>query len=235
MRQIYQKLFFILLALNAFSHISAQQALPGDVLSPNAMDLGRYGDIPMNYFTGRANVTIPLFETEQRGVPLSVNLSYDTGGLLMNSLPGWTGHGWTLNAGGCIARIQQGECDEYVFPIGYDTQYRVNTRSFRNYFQSCTDYQELIEHQPMSFSEEVRRFHLDSSPDIFVFNFMGKTGRFTLGKDKQWKVLCDENIDVVFDVDDEDNYIYPFIDHFVGSSNVLQPKTIKEGHRDRSR
>lgn len=30
-------------------HVSAQQSFVEDVLSPNAMDLGRYGDIPMNY------------------------------------------------------------------------------------------------------------------------------------------------------------------------------------------
>ena len=208
-------------------YLSAQQSLPEDVLSPNASDLGRYGDIPMNYFTGRANVTIPLFETEQRGVPLNIYLSYDTGGLLMNSLPGWTGHGWTLNAGGCITRVMQGECDEYVFPEGFDTQHNVNTSNYVNYFHSCSTYNNSISSSPGEFSEDVRLYKMDSAPDVFVFNFMGKTGRFFLGPDKQWKVVSDENIDVVFDVDDNSNYIAPFYPHFPGHSNVAQPKTIK--------
>lgn len=232
-------------------HVSAQQSFVEDVLSPNAMDLGRYGDIPMNYFTGRANVSIPLFETKQRDVTLNINLSYDTGGLLMNSLPSWTGHGWTLNAGGCITRIKQGECDEYVFPEFYDnynaspfsvdsTGRDLSHDNFRNYFQSCDEYDETISGtagRPNSrhgqapgggsLAYKVFTYQMDSSPDIFYFNFLGKTGRFFLGPDKQWKVLCDENIDVVFDIDDDNNYIRPFIPRFANLSDEMMPKTIK--------
>lgn len=250
-------LFLPVLTVLFFCPVNAlsQQSLPGDILTPNSMDLGRYGDIPMNYFTGRANVSIPLYETELRGVPLSISLCYDTGGLLMNSLPGWTGHGWTLNAGGCITRIQQGECDEYVFPEYYDnyhvnpyslddqTNLPLNHRGFRNYFQSCAQLLETITRNanPLqhpnpgivspvgadSLSRKIYKYQMDSSPDIFYFNFMGKSGRFILGPDKQWKIISDENLDVVFDVDDEDNYIRPLFTRFTTDDADMMPKTIK--------
>ncbi len=71
----------------------------------------------------------------------------------------------------------------------------------------------------------------DYMPDEFSFNFMGKSGTFILGNDGQWKVISDDNIDVIFDINDNDNYIYPFIDHFLKDKNCSQfskvPKCIK--------
>ena len=80
--------------------------------SPQATDLGRFGEIPMSYFTGRANIVVPIISFNEHDVPLDINISYDTSGLLMNKLPGVVGPGWTLNAGGCITRVQSGLCDE---------------------------------------------------------------------------------------------------------------------------
>lgn len=96
--------------------VSAQTMLPGDIHSPNATDLGHYGDVPISYFTGRPDISIPLFEFSMRGVTLPVTLSYDAGGVLVNSLPGWTGHNWTLLAGGCITRVANDHPDEFVYP-----------------------------------------------------------------------------------------------------------------------
>ena len=111
--------------------LSAQDLLTrlAHVPSPQAADLGLYGEIPVSYFTGRANITVPIHTFSERGVVLDVNLSYDTSGLLMNKLPGWTGPGWTLNAGGCITRVTNGFCDEMTYDSNLDML-------FYNYFQS---------------------------------------------------------------------------------------------------
>ena len=31
-----------------------------DIPTPNAAELGRYGDVPVSYFTGNADISIPL-------------------------------------------------------------------------------------------------------------------------------------------------------------------------------
>lgn len=54
------------------------QLTPDHVASPNAASLGRFGDIPVSYYTGRADVSIPLYKTTQRGVELDISLYYDT-------------------------------------------------------------------------------------------------------------------------------------------------------------
>ena len=104
--------------------------------TPQAADLGRFGDIPMSYYTGRANVTIPIYSFTERGVTLDINLSYDTSGLLMHKLSGWVGPSWTLNAGGCITRVQNNFSDEM------ERSYEEGV-SLVNYFDACTDLNHL--------------------------------------------------------------------------------------------
>ena len=114
---IFNYISFFLLSLVFSLEAFSQRAVDnlGRVPSPQAADLGRFGDIPVSYYTGRANVTIPIQSFTERGVTLNINLSYDTAGPMMNQLPGWVGPGWTLNAGGCITRVQNGTCDEVTY------------------------------------------------------------------------------------------------------------------------
>lgn len=209
----------------AATTISAQSVIDNlcRAPTPQAADLGRFGDIPMSYHTGRACVTIPVFSFTERGVTLDVSLSYDTSGLLLNKLPGLMGPGWTINAGGCITRIQNNFCDEMVFDSHYSF-----SNEYNNYFHS---YNQMILPNGMADLEGIFNIngfgYHDYSPDIFYFNFMGKTGHFFLGNDGTWKVSSDDNIIVAFDYENTDNYITPVFSTFPASYAYKQPKSIK--------
>ena len=218
--------------LHAYISLNAQiTSTLADIPTPNAQDLGKYGFTPMNYYTGRANVSIPIYHTEQKGVPLTISLNYDTGGLLMNTLPGWTGHGWTLNAGGCITRVINHFADEFALenPEEFQTNYV-------SYFNSPSKLSELVDSRNY---DDIPKYAngimidkdtlYDLSPDIFYFNFMGKTGCFFLDANGKWRVQSDENIKVVFDIHDPNNYKYPFINRFPNDNGKIRymPKTIK--------
>ena len=150
-----------------------------------------------------------------------LTLQYDASGVMVNSLPGWTGHNWTLTAGGVITRMRNNVCDEYI-PV-----YQSTIAPFTNYFKSCHKLKEDMNNENV-LKNNVSYNKYDYQPDIFTFNFMGKSGKFFLGNDGQWKVLCDENLDIIFDVDDENNYISPFIETFPGDiTSTKQPKVIK--------
>ena len=82
------------------------------VFSPNAAEFGKYGKIPVNYFNGLPNISIPLTELKAKGYTLPVYLSYHASGNKPDQHPGWVGLGWTLHAGGCINRIVNGMKDE---------------------------------------------------------------------------------------------------------------------------
>lgn len=205
-----------------FCSLYAQQLRLSDIPTPQASTLGKYGDIPMSYYTGRANITIPLFSFTVRNVTFPIFLSYDCSGVQPNSLPGWTGHNWTISAGGAITRVVQGRYDEYIYPKGA----HISTKGY-NYFQSCGAINRLMNNHT-ALLDSVYHGVVDLAPDLFYFNFLGITGRFFLGNDGEWKVDCEQNIDVVFDYRDENNYMEPFISKFpyIYAADH-QPKTIK--------
>lgn len=191
--------------------------------TPTAQDLGKYGEVPMNLYAGRANVSIPIYSTTQRGIELNISLSYDTGGLLISQLPSWTGHGWTLNVGGCITRKLQGYYDED------ENRVRKVSRSqmpeLVNYFNNTRTIDNQTDENIANDVTNAKKVY-DYSPDIFVFNFMGKSGRFFFGPDKTWHVQCEENIKVEFDVTNTSNYILPFIPNYPNYTYTMS-KTIK--------
>ncbi len=91
--------------------LQAQTDLP-QVFSPNAAELGKYGKIPVSYFNGLPNITIPLTELRAKNYTLPIYLTYHAGGNKPDQHPGWVGLGWTLHAGGCINRIVNDKIDE---------------------------------------------------------------------------------------------------------------------------
>lgn len=273
---------------------------PYDIPTPNQSDLGTYGIIPVSPYTGKANISIPIFSTSQRGVKLDVNLTYDTSGLLINRLPGWTGHNWTLNAGGAITRKVNGRPDEinykdtnagsdafyqlykdnvseithhiffthpelldqsqYLYRQSYDettglskpcydgyTGLIVGPYTYPNAYYDemyCNKVGKMEENEWLtkeryshyrnyfsSYSENIGKkdviadLYYDTSADIFYFNFMGISGNFFYGNDGNWKVCSDQNIRVIFDVEDTKNYVEPYETSF--SLLFKHPKTIK--------
>ena len=244
---------------------------PYNVPTPNQSSLGTYGIIPVSPYTGKADISIPLYSTTQRDVALNILLTYDTSGLLINQLPGWTGHNWTLNAGGAITRKINGRPDEIsyrntnagrdiFFQYNKDDVYVMTNGQYWTYsdlinegkdaeydykislisdidnqtvltYQAYTNYFSSSENIP-SQSNITDLNYFDRSADIFYFNFMGISGSFFYGNDGKWKVRSDQNIHVLFDVNDSTNYMTPLEEtYWFGPNNglltVWQPKTIK--------
>lgn len=193
-----------------------------DIPTPNAAELGRYGDVPVSYFTGKADISIPLYSLEVKGVTLPITLNYNSSGVLVNNLPGWLGDNWSLSAGGLITRVVQGYCDEYQRPELENEDYVEH-----NYFQSYNVLPQIYLSRN-ALRDSARNHSCDLAPDIFYFNFMGNTGRFFLGNDGEWKVYSEGNFEVIFDYRDADNFIYPFIENYPNPNiSYKQPKTIK--------
>lgn len=224
-------LFFLLVNLLMLGFyplaIHSQQSLPKEVPSPTASNLGMYGNIPVSYCSGRANVSIPLYELNVKDVSMPVELCYDTSGILINSLPSWTGQNWSLNTGGAITRVKNGFYDEYEYP----KHLQPLAYGFINYFHSYNALKRHLSHGDEELQDSLCMLHRDYAPDVFHFNFMGHSGRFFLGNDGDWKVQSDDNIEVIFDVNDKNNYILPFISRYpyslTGGVISYQPKCIK--------
>lgn len=205
----------VIVAMVTVHPASGQQRMPGEVATPQATDLGRFGDVPVSLYTGTVNISIPLFSTTVRGVTLNASIDYDGSGVRVNSLPGPMGTSWTLNCGGVITRSANGGYDEYELPeqsfqecpvvpyFNYSSHHGVlEAAATKASLMATTVWQNIPYH--------------DYEPDVFHFNFMGMTGSFFLGNDGQWKVRSDCDIEVLLDIYDGSNFDYPLYRYFPG-------------------
>ena len=123
--------------------------------TPNAAALGKYGDIPVSYFTG---VPIPIHTLQEGPLSLPVSLNYHASGMKVEETASWVRTGWSLDAGGMIARTVLGLRDEEA-----GKGYFVNGANL-TYTSSNV--------------KEVADGKIDSEPDLFNFNIMGYSGKF---------------------------------------------------------
>lgn len=145
----------------------AKQVIPP---SPEAAELGKYGNVPVGLFTGTPNVSIPLAELKGNVITLPVSLSYNSSGFKPEEIAPWTGLGWTLNAGGVITRSVLGDPD-------MDDNYFVSP--------SPLDPVPTDEYAKQVYFRDIRNRVKDIQPDIYYYNFMGHSGKFFVYPDEQ--------------------------------------------------
>ncbi len=159
----------IVLALISLK-ISAQpnnKYVSGAVMAaPNAAALGKYGDIPVNLFTGIPEIKIPIHTVQEGPLSLPVELSYHASGIKVAEMASWVGTGWSLNAGGIITRTVQGIPDE-SYPYGYYPNGANLPATFDLNIQSHKD-----------MLSQAGQGNLDTEPDLFTFNVGGYSGKF---------------------------------------------------------
>lgn len=221
--EILKRLTILLFLLMCCASVNSQPSLPQNAPTPNAASLGKYGDVPISYYTGNPRISVPLYETSVRGVTLPIALEYDASGVPMNTLPSWTGYCWSLSAGGVITRKINGYPDELVLPANHSTL----GFTHHNYF-SCYNLLNSTSNTQLASMLKSNNDSYDLDADVFYFNFMGRTGKFFLGNDGQWKVNSDDNIDVIYQVGSPDNLLSPFIPNLPKktSTDKKQSKTI---------
>jgi RHS repeat-associated protein len=137
--------------------------------SPNAASLGKYGDIPVSYFTGTASPSVPIGSVDEGSLSMPVSLSYHTGGIKVTENASWCGLGWSLQAGGMMTRVVQGVADDNISKNGY-----YHSGSTLNFIYPNSDAQSI----------GTLKGDRDSEPDVFSVNFNGNSGKFYFDKDK---------------------------------------------------
>jgi hypothetical protein len=68
--------------------------------SPNAAQLGRFGEVPVSLTNGTLSYQIPIFEILSGSLRVPISLDYQGSGLKVNDVSSVVGTGWTLKAGG---------------------------------------------------------------------------------------------------------------------------------------
>jgi hypothetical protein len=158
--------------------------------SPTAYELGKYGDIPIGLFTGSPNVSIPLLEYKIKDLTIPITLGYSSNGIKVDQLETKVGLGWVINTGGIITRtIRQGpdELRGVKQPVVINENYK--SQEFIDYYNTIINGTKLDNSGSLIY---------DSEPDIFNFNFLGRSGRFTTNNDGEIVLLSDFSLKVTY-------------------------------------
>jgi hypothetical protein len=209
--------------------------------SPNAASLGKFGDIPVSPYTGTADISVPVYTIQAKGISVPVNLSYHSGGTRLAEEAGWAGLSWALNAGGMISRKINDKDD---FSGGY---YNADMGAFTpfpeikgklvprilypneipmgpwGYAFTCR-YKVYTELNTFDLYNAIEDFSAapavyDLEPDSYSFNFPGRSGKFIIGRDRTVVLQKQENLKIQFANDgssftitDEQGNKYYFLD-----------------------
>lgn len=152
------------------------------VMTPEAAALGKYSDIPVSYYTGVPNISIPLYTINVDGFVLPITLSYHSAGIRADQEATWVGLGWTLEVGGRITRTAKGTDDFQEY--GHDPShpwYLAGYYDAPDIGNLSNLYQQFLEGGQWAI---VNRKIYDSEPDIFYYNIPGYSGKFLLDKSR---------------------------------------------------
>ncbi len=154
--------------------------------TPEAASLGLVGSIPVDLYSGRTSISIPLFNPDYFGYQVPVNLSYNSEGFKPNVQNSWVGQGWSLQAGGVITRVVKGAPDESE-PFGLLHSYD----KFMDYKNNEAYY-----------TSAERQGAVDTEPDEFHFSVNGLSGVFYLNEDREFVVMSNPGIKVEYSKSD---------------------------------
>jgi hypothetical protein len=172
--------------LTCFGQIPQPTVKPPSYPSPNAASLGKYGDIPVSYYSGIPNISVPIFTIKEGSLELPISLSYHSSGVKVDEVSSWVGLGWSLNAGGMITRSIQGGRDEGRTSLTQNKSNLAGWGFFRNggipsQIETC----KMTPHNTIggssscfSYFFDAGQGYIDTEPDTYTFNVNGLSGKF---------------------------------------------------------
>jgi len=151
--------------------------------SPNASSLGKFGEVPVGYYTGVPNISVPIYEATSGPLKVPVSLDYHAGGVRVEELASNVGLSWALQAGGIITRGVRGLPDHQSTWYGVPVENRMETHMING-----TTGLEPI------FLANIENGAVDGEADIFNFNFGGHSGKFIFDQGGNIHIIPQSNL-----------------------------------------
>jgi len=177
------------------------------ISSPNAAALEKYVEFPTATYTGVPDISIPLYNIGIKGVQVPIGLSYHASGIKVDEISSDVGIGWSLIAGGAVSILPNGLMDEVSgFPnIGTGNYDKIKnntlqpgytgglipcaTASIYNDPLTDPDPYGLYSGGDITLLGGVIRETHDTEPDIYSFQFPGKSGKFFLDESGVFRTI----------------------------------------------
>lgn len=247
MRIHAKPLALLSIALAIFQMASSQSSVSDNtkyynrpqVSSPNAAALEKFVEFPAATYTGVPGISIPMYELNAKGVKIPISISYHAGGVKVDDVASDIGLGWALEAGGTISILNNGLLDEQSgFPLVDTANFnKVKNFSFQTGYTggviSCNTAMFYADPYPLgpdpyglysggdiTFLANVVREQADSEPDLYTFNFLGRTGKFFQDENGIFRTIpysnlqvqriTENNLPAGYKLTDESGNIYEF-------------------------
>ena len=176
--------------------------------SPDAALLGRFGEIPIGYYTGTADISIPIYTIEDKEAHFSLPISirYHGSGIKVEDQASVVGLGWALEAEGAIIQIVNGREDTLdnmisISPPGYTMlqsgqvlgSYSIRPSIGENMW-SCLE----SGYSGDSLVTMNLALQGDGQPDLYQYNFAGYSGKFYVNPLTHQVVMLDPKVQITF-------------------------------------
>lgn len=158
--------------------------------SPDAALLGRFGDIPIGYYTGTADISIPMFVIKEAGLEIPITLKYHGSGIKVSDESGWVGLGWSMEPAGSIIQVVNGKEDNLDHLV-------LNASDGYDFFK---ENMLLGDYSEKTTSTENRAIGLvmtgHGRPDYYYYNIPGYSGKFYINPETKEVVLMDKKSNI---------------------------------------
>lgn len=177
----------------AVSAIAGIGLSPAQIFNENAVimppaqqwNFVRYGNAPVNHYTGTVGVEIPLYLYRDKDFELPISLSYVSDGYKPNMPSGSVGLGWHLNIGGSIT-VQVRGINDFTSA----TRLSNNMGTVKGMYH----FMKLHENGPVNYEipgilfdplaiyrlRESPGTSFETEPDIYSFRFLDHSGKFIM-------------------------------------------------------
>ncbi len=160
--------------------------------SPTAASIARYGELPVNYYTGGLSLSLPLHTAQGKSLAVPISLSYASSGCKVDAFASWVGDGWSANAGGVISRTMRGKEDERP-GVGYWAMDDSIPDAF-------PDLNPFLQWNPSDARKrDLAEAAFDAQPDIFSYNFLNFSGKFFIAPDGSVHGMPAHRLKIEFD------------------------------------
>ncbi|RYD95686.1 MAG: hypothetical protein EOP54_15380 [Sphingobacteriales bacterium] len=149
--------------------------------APNSASLGKYGEYPVNENVGLPGISIPVYEVNVGNIRFPIDISYHASGIRVADVASWVGLGFSLNAGGMITRRVVGLPDDLYTSSGKEGffyKYGLIAGYPGTMWEINQSYPQGLPFMELKLAVDEGR--TDYMPDVFSYNFAGKSGTFTL-------------------------------------------------------
>ncbi|MGC3978308.1 MAG: hypothetical protein QM751_08865 [Paludibacteraceae bacterium] len=153
-------------------------------VSPQSGSLGTYGITSVSHYTGTPDISIPLYVIESKDITLPISLNYHPANVKPDNLPGLYGLGWSLQFGGVISRVINGDPDIGQRPSDTGGQSLI----VDDYRQVDEIWKDTAILWSFMNSRTQLAFRYEVDPDVYYFNFNGYSGQFYTSHDDTIKI-----------------------------------------------